>query len=523
MSGQENIGKVEASHVDDVLDAKEALIDAESSMLTNQAVAAEVFPFFSMATARLLMVCSAGYFCTLLYGYDGTVMSGVNIMPEYLKYFGAHSIGGGTGLIFSLFYAGAFIAVIMGYFLSDYFGRRAAMFVGAAFALVGAIIQASSVNIQQFRAARFLLGLGSWCCFSYGPIYTIEMALPQWRGRLGGLLMVSLVLSTIFAGWLNFACSYVNSSFAWRFPLAFQCVPPILCLSVCWLVPESPRWLVSRGRREEALQILIKYHGNGNPDSALVRLEYAELLQTIEEDGADRRWWDFREMVSNKANLFRSFVLADYGILVQWSGNSLGIYYLPVMFGAAGVKNYHISLLLTSCVAMGALVFAFVGTWLLDKWGRRNCLLFALLGMASLMAILTGLQWNGTPKENSKIGASVAMIIIFRYIYTIGLTPSEALYTIELLPYRLRAKGQAWASLISTAALFGSLYATPSALATLGSKYYLIYVGLDLMQAVIVYFFFPETKGKTIEEIDAVFNSANPIKASLAAAKKAKI
>lgn len=172
---------------------------------------------------------------------------------------------------------------------------------------------------------------------------------------------------------------------------------------------------------------------------------------------------------------------------------------------------------------MGAVVFAFVGTWLLDKWGRRNCLLFALLGMAGFMAILTGLQWHGTPKNSSTVGASVAMIICFRYIYTIGMTPSEALYPIELLPYRLRAKGQAWASLINTAALFASTYATPAALASLGAKYYLVYVGLDILQSVIVYFCFPETKGKTIEEIDAVFMSPNPIKASLAAAKKAKI
>ncbi len=172
---------------------------------------------------------------------------------------------------------------------------------------------------------------------------------------------------------------------------------------------------------------------------------------------------------------------------------------------------------------MGALLFAFLGTWLLDKWGRRSCLLFALLGMSSFMAILTGLQWNGTPKSSSTIGASVAMIIIFRYIYTVGMTPSEALNPIELLPYHLRAKGQAWASLISTAALFASLYATPAALAALGAKYYLVYVGLDLLQTVIVYFCFPETKGKTLEEIDAVFRSSNPIKASLAAAKRVKI
>ena len=490
-------------HIDSsayVPDVKGAIVDAEVSILNNAEAAAEVFPFFSKPSLRLLAVCSAGYTATVLYGIDGSLLSGINIMPQYQSYFGTTALGGATGLIFSLFYAGSFAAVILGYYLSDKFGRRCPMFVGASIALLGAILQASSHSIEQFRASRFILGMGSWMCYCYGPLYTVEMAHPFWRGRLGGLLMVGVVGGTILAGWLNFGCSYASGEFAWRFPLAFQCLPPVLCLSVSWFVPETPRWLVAQGRNEEAFDILVKYHGNGNTNSVVVRLEYAELLQSIDVDGDDKRWWDFRFLWSDKANIYRAFVLTDYGTLIQWSGNSLGIYYLPVMFSAAGVANFHISLLITVCVAMGALCFAFFGTWLLDAWGRRPCLLFALIGMAITMAILSGLQWNGTPKVTAQVNASIAIIIIFRFIYTIGMTPSESLFTVELLPHNIRAKGQAFACLWNTLVLFASVYAAPTALANLGAKYYLVFVGLNIMQTFIVYFVFPETRGMSFAQ-----------------------
>jgi MFS family permease len=252
---------------------------------------------------------------------------------------------------------------------------------------------------------------------------------------------------------------------------------------------------MAQGRNEEALAILVKYHGFGNPDSRVVQLEYAEYVGAISTDGADKRWWDFREIFRGKAALYRIFCVINLGILYQWSGNSLGIYYLPVMLGQAGIKNVHITLLVTCITSTVALCLALLGSWLLDKWGRKFSLMFALGGMAITLSILAGLQSPGPAMTTSETNASIAIIMLFRFTYALGMTPVEALYAIEMLPHAIRAKAQGLTSLILTAALFASTYASPVALQNIKWKYYLVFVGLDTMWFFVIWLLYPETKG----------------------------
>jgi MFS family permease len=144
-------------------------------------------------------------------------------MTQYQSYFGTKALGGATGLVFSLYYAGAMVSALFGPFLSDTYGRKMPIIVGSVIALIGAIIQASSFSIEQFRAARFIVGLGSSLCFGFGPLLTVEMAHPFWRGRLGGLLMLGVLGGNTFSNWMDFAGSWAKSDFAWRFPVC----PPI--------------------------------------------------------------------------------------------------------------------------------------------------------------------------------------------------------------------------------------------------------------------------------------------------------
>jgi len=316
----------------------------------------------------------------------------------------------------------------------------------------------------------------------------------------------------------------LTSEFAWRFPLSFQVVPPILLFASCWLCPESPRWLVSQGRNEEALVILTKFHGNGNPNAKVVQLEYAELLAAVELEGADKRWWDFRPLFNTGAHRYRMFCILNYAILVQWSGNSLGIYYLPVLVAQSGITNIHDQLLVTCATSTGALALAFVGTYLLERIGRKNCLLMALAGMAGFLAILAGIQSPGpaniTPTESH---AGIAMIMLFRFIYALGMTPGEQIYTVEMMSdHSSRAKTWACASLVATGALFASTYASPVALANLTWRYYFVFIGLDTMWFFVILFFYPETHGRSLEEMETIFASKNVVKASRLAQKRAR-
>jgi MFS family permease len=277
--------------------------------------------------------------------------------------------------------------------------------------------------------------------------------------------------------------------------LSFQVIPPTLALIACFLVPESPRWLIANGRNEEALAILVKYHGFGNPDSKIVQLEYAEYVQGISTTGADQRWWDFKEIFQGRAALYRIACVVNLGVLYQWSGNSLGIYYLPVMLGQAGIKNVHISLLITCITSTVALGLALLGSWLLDKWGRKASLMFALGGMAVTLAVLAGIQSPGVNMTQSETNASIAIIMLFRFTYALGMTPVEALYAIEMLPHAIRAKAQGFTSLISTAAIFASTYASPVALQNLKWKYYFVFIAVDVVWFFVIWLLYPETKG----------------------------
>ena len=312
-------------------------------------------------------------------------------------------------------------------------------------------------------------------------------------------------------------------------------IPPILALIFGLRSPESPRWLIAKGRNEEALAILTEYHGFGNPNSKIVQLEYAEYCGSIETNGADSRWWDFLPVFQGKGAIYRIACVINLGVLYQWSGNSLGIYYLPVMLSQAGIKNIHISLLVTCITSTVALFLALCGSWLLDKWGRKTSLLFALGGMAITLSVFSGLQSPGKSMTQNETNASVAIIMLFRFTYALGMTPVEALYAIEMLPHAIRAKAQGLNSLILTAALFASTYASPVALQNLQWRYYFVFIGLDTMWFIIVYLFYPETKGlfllktlsnslgRTIEEMQAIFESPHPVKASRDAARRAEL
>jgi len=244
------------------------------------------------------------------------------------------------------------------------------------------------------------------------------------------------------------------------------------------------------------LAILVKYHGFGNPDSVVVKLEYAEYCQTISTHGADQRWWDVLPVFQGKGAIYRILCVINLGLIYQWSGNSLGIYYLPVMLTQAGIKNFHITLLVTAIAGSVALCMALCGAWLLDKWGRKTSLLIALGGMATTLSIVTGLQSPGAGHLNtSETYASVAFIMLFRFVYALGMTPIESLYHLEMLPQNIRAKAQGINSLINTGALFASTYASPVALQNLTWKYYFVFIGLDIMWFIVIFVFYPETKG----------------------------
>jgi len=316
----------------------------------------------------------------------------------------------------------------------------------------------------------------------------------------------------------------------------FACI----IFGAAYFLPESPRWLYVNNKQEQAKNMLIKFHGNGNPDSEWVKLQLNEYEELLEMDGADKRWWDYSALFKNRATCYRLFCNVCISIFGQWAGNSVLSYFMSKVLSTIGIST-NIGqaniILINNCQQF---LWALFGANLVDRVGRRPLLLFSNVGCAFVwlaITISTAFYQNSipppTPEQiatsiatgtpivivgtNAKAGlVSLIFIFLFGAVYSIGFTPLQALYPVEVLSFEMRAKGMGFSGVAVSAALMLNQFAWPVALEKIGWRTYVIFTIWCGVQSVVIYFFIPETKNRTLEELDEIFNSSNPVKASLA-------
>jgi Na+/melibiose symporter-like transporter len=275
------------------------------------------------------------------------------------------------------------------------------------------------------------------------------------------------------------------------------------------LLPESPRWLYTRGKQELARSHLVKLHGRGNPESEWVKLQLHEYEKHLEMDGSDKRWWDYRALFRNKASIYRLTCNCLVSLFGQWAGNSIVSYYLSAFLDTAGIKGDKTQ----TNVAMGMnavqIVFAALGATLTDTVGRRPMLLVVNLvcalcwvGVTVPASIANITDLDDKSQSDAVTGpvskAILAWVYLFQIFYSIGWTPLQALYPVEVLSYEIRAKGMAFSSLFTNAAMLVMQFGIPVALKNIAWKTYIVFCIWCVCQSIILYFLVPETKNRTV-------------------------
>ncbi|KAL0949206.1 hypothetical protein HGRIS_009284 [Hohenbuehelia grisea] len=251
---------------------------------------------YSWTSIQLFGILLVAYMGSLSNGFDGSVMSAVNGMQQYLDFFGIDGAdaGGGVGtttaIIFGIYSIGSIAAVLIAGPVTDRFGRRGGMFLGSIIIIIGAIAITTAKNVSYLLGGRFALGFGVAITTTAAPSYVVEMSPPQWRGRLTGLYNTFYYSGSILCTGISVATGRINGTASWRVPLAIQIGPAVILAAGSLFLPESPRWLIAAGRKDEARRILAKYHGNGDPDAPLVQLEWREFEEAIQLDASDKRW-----------------------------------------------------------------------------------------------------------------------------------------------------------------------------------------------------------------------------------------
>lgn len=451
-------------------------------------------------------------------GYDGSLMSGINAMEYYQKFFGMKETGSSTGLVFSIYTIGNIVGSFFCGPFTDRWGRRWGMFIGAMIIILGTCIQAPAINKGMFIGGRFILGFGVATCATAGPSYVAEMAHPAWRGTITGLYNTFWFMGGIPAGFVLYGTNSITSDLSWRLPIWLQMCASGGVVLGCLFCPESPRWLISNGRHGEALKVMTEYYGEGDRDSPLVQLSYKQMVAEIATEGSDKRWWDYRELFNSRSAWWRMVCVIGMGFFGQWAGNGAISYFMPALLDQVGVTDTSTQLLYSAILSVISWIMATTGAHFTDRLGRRPVLLIATALFVVEWSIVTALSSTYGKESNTNINgsrAAIAFIYLFGITYSFAYTPLQVLYPAECLPFETRAKGMGMYNLFVNIAAFFNTFAIPIALERVKWRVYFLYIAWDAFQFVFIYLFFVETKGRTLEEVNEIFQASYPKKKSL--------
>jgi len=297
----------------------------------------------------------------------------------------------------------------------------------------------------------------------------------------------------------------MKNNWAWRIPSVLQIIPSFLQVAFIWFLPESPRWLISKGRREEALAILVKYHAEGDANSEFVKAEYTQIEKTLELEleGAQISW---REMVATSGMRKRLIICSFLGLFTQWSGNGLTSYFLAPILENIGITDNRTKNLINLSMTLWGLVNATFLALTVSRFPRRTMYLACTI---SLLLVFTA--WTISSAEYSRTGskASSRAVLAFIYMYSpaynIGYNALTYTFLVELFPFHVRARGITVFQWWGRAAGFFNQFVNPIGINNAGWKYYISYCIWLTFEVLFVYFVFPETSKLTIEELTFLY------------------
>jgi len=328
-------------------------------------------------------------------------------------------------------------------------------------------------------------------------------------------------MGSIIAAWVTYGTFRLNNTWSWRIPSALQGLPSLVqILLVFWLVPESPRWLVSHGRIPEARAILLKWHCNGDETDPLIDFEMHEITEGIRLDQEIAQTTTYRSLFATPGNRRRMLAIIPYSFFSQWSGNGIISYYLNLALKGVGITSPEQQNLINGMLQLWNVVTAYSGALSVDRLGRRTLWLTSAAGMTVTYAIITACSavYSNSPEADPNVSAGRAVVgffFIYYLFYNLAMSPLLCAYTLEILPYNLRTKGLFVSSMSVNCSLVFNQYVNPIALPALGWKYYIVYTAFLVFETVWLYFTIIETKGPNgplpLEEISRIFDGNDAV------------
>ncbi|CAG8338905.1 unnamed protein product [Penicillium salamii] len=438
-------------------------------------------------------------------GYIGNLVNSLLVLPEFGVIVGGlnPSI---VGLIIAASSLGAFISFAPASYIADVFGRRACVGFGSALTIVGAIIGAAIQDHWAFFGTRIISGIGMGIAQTAAPLLATEIAHPRQRQTATALYNASWCLGAIGSAAATYATIGLGNSWSWRVPCLLQISYPLFqILGLIFVVPESPRWLVSKDRKDEALAILETYHANGSTDDELVQHEFQLICTTITAEMNNTKGWS--SFFKSKGDIHRLSICVLVGLMQEWAGNGILSYYLPPILGSVGITKAADQAAVNVSLQAWNFLLSAAGAVASERYGRRLLWLLSTSLMIVFLSSSTLAAGLHDEKHISSAGlATVPLLFLFFGSFDIAYAPLFISYPAEILPFQLRAKGIAVTLSVDAVACFFNQYVNPVAFTAIQWRYYCVFIGCLVAFWAFIYFLFPETKGRSLEEVAMIFD-----------------
>ncbi|KAK0446131.1 general substrate transporter [Armillaria borealis] len=482
---------------------------------------------------RVYWLAFVVYWGIVLFGYNISVGGGIVNHPYFQHHFGmyntdgtknTHKMNNISSNVVSSFQAGAFFGALGSVPISPKLGRIYTLLVYSLFFCIGAILttaaESPSNGLALIYSGRVISGIGIGGISAVALAYVSECSPKEVRGRITRLFQIMLAAGGVLSYFINYGIGVHISSGAnvWRIPFGVQLVPAGIMTFGLLTIKESPRWLASVNRKDDALKNLA-YLRRLPPTSEQVLHEMAEIAAVAEEEHLAREGLQWKEAFFGKGNFIR-FVIAFVIFLLQaWSGQNSVNYYAPQIFGSIGYTGTKNSLLASGVFGIVKLVSSSLLVFFGIEWlGRKLCLIISAFGMGTLFYIVGALLKTHPPPVTSSTNALVlppnavsqataAMIYIYVCFYCLGWGPLPWVYVSDIFPTRTRHYGLALGTASQWLWSFVVSKTTPDMISNLGWKFFITFATVDIGAMGLFLSLIPETKGRSLEDMDVIFGA----------------
>ncbi|KAF3017713.1 hypothetical protein E8E14_002341 [Neopestalotiopsis sp. 37M] len=478
----------------------------------------------------------------ILYGYNQGMFSGVLAMPSFQAHMGEYdpldpnADQTKKGWLTAILELGAWIGALLSGFAAEALSRKYGILVATTVFIIGVIIQATaqSGGANVILAGRFVTGIGVGSLATIVPIYNSEVAPPEVRGALVALQQLAITFGILVSFWIDYGTNFIGGvelgsqkDAAWIVPICLQLGPAAVLFFGMLFMPFSPRWLVHHDREAEARKILASLRGLP-ADHELVELEFLEIKaqslfekRTVAEHFPHLReqtaWNTFKlQFVAIKSlfqtkPMFKRVVVATVTMTFQqWTGINAVLYYAPSIFKQLGMSDNTTGLLATGVVGILMFLFTIPAVLYIDRVGRKPVLAVGAIGMALCHFIIAVIvAKNSTQWASQEAAGWAAVVMVWLFVIHFGYSwgPCAWILVAEIWPLSSRPYGTALGASSNWMNNFIVGQVTPDMLQSIGYGTYVLFGLLTTLGAAFIWFFVPETKRLTLEEMDVIFGS----------------